>query len=141
VDGSIYRGNNHHAGEIACMVPGVEFLGNACDRFGPLGNLILKTAARGKETLAEGSGAGAGLRNGQIGVAETFQAARRGEGWATEIMEKLFDYIGLIVTNIVALLDPEMVILGGELAPASDLFIEPIIRAGWRRSSRAFRAS
>ncbi|UCF98347.1 MAG: ROK family transcriptional regulator [Spirochaetaceae bacterium] len=125
IDGSLYRGTNHYAGEIACMVPGIQYLGKSYDQFGPLGNLISEIAIedkakeyvdldiknnRPRETLVE----------------SIFNAARKNQPWAKKIVDELTDYLGLMIANVVSLLDPELIILGGILAPASDLLVEPL---------------
>ncbi len=126
IDGSLYRGHQHYAGEIACMAPGIEYLGKTYNRFGPLGNLMAETAmenkARGFVKLEpDGSGPRESI------VESIFAAARKEEPWATKIIGELTDYLGLMIANVVAVLDPELIILGGILAPASDLLIQPLV--------------
>ena len=126
IDGSLHRGNQHYAGEIACMAPGIEYLGKAYDRFGPLGNLIAETAMESKARDFLNLESNSGGPRESI-VESIFNAARRTEPWAVKIIGELTDYLGLMITNVVALLDPELIILGGILAQASDLLIPPII--------------
>jgi glucokinase len=60
-------------------------------------------------------------------------AARRGEASAHEALERAARYTGMGVANLVSVLDPEVVILGGGLMTgASDLLLE-LIRAETRR--------
>jgi predicted NBD/HSP70 family sugar kinase len=127
IDGSLHRGSNHFAGEIATMAPSVDFLGRPQDRFGPLGNLISGKALAGKALEYGGSPA-------EVGDAEEFRlellidAAREGAGWARRVLEEATDYLALMIANMIAVLDPEIIILGGGLSNGGDLLIEPIRR-------------
>jgi predicted NBD/HSP70 family sugar kinase len=125
IDGSLYRGTNHYAGEIACMVPGIQYLGKSYDQFGPLGNLISEIAMenKAKEFIDLNIKS---TRPRETLVGTIFNAARENQAWAIKIVNELTDYLGLMIANVAALLNPEMIILGGILAAASDLLIEPI---------------
>lgn len=127
IDGSLYRGHNEASGEIGYMVPGIEFLGRRYDQFGAL------------ETLASGTGVAERAR--QLLVAEgvppppegldaecVFAAARGGQQWAQRVVDETIDYLSLAIANISALLNPELIILGGGIARSADLLIEPILR-------------
>jgi glucokinase len=53
-------------------------------------------------------------------------AARQGDRHAREIWDREAYYLGLGFTNIVVVLDPDMIILGGGVAEAFDLIVEGI---------------
>ena len=59
-------------------------------------------------------------------------AAAEGDAVARETFEETGYYIGLGVASLVNLLNPELVVIGGGVAQAGDLILEPI-----RRSARA----
>jgi glucokinase len=62
-------------------------------------------------------------------TAETVaEAARRGDPLAAEVVAGVVTYLGMGVANIVSLLNPEVVVLGGGLFQAADLFFEPVRR-------------
>ena len=80
------------------------------------------------------------LADGQIGnitVPHVFDAARNGDGVAIAVVRDTARYIGMAIGNLVALLDPEMVVLGGLIADAGDLLIEPSRAEAARRVSPA----
>jgi len=54
-----------------------------------------------------------------------FEAARQGDGVAISVVRDTAKYIGMALANLVAILDPEVVVLGGAIAEASDLLLEP----------------
>jgi glucokinase len=72
-----------------------------------------------------------------IGVAQIFDAARQGDGVAIAIVRDTARYIGMAVANLVAVLDPDVVVLGGLIAEAGDLLIEPSRMEAAKRISPA----
>lgn len=63
---------------------------------------------------------------------EIADAAAQGDALSIEVFEETGYYIGLGIASIVNLLNPEMVTIGGGVAQAGDLILDPI-----RRSARA----
>jgi glucokinase len=62
-------------------------------------------------------------------TAETVaEAARRGDARARDVIAGAVTYLGMGIANIVSLLNPEVVVLGGGLFQAADLFLEPVRR-------------
>ena len=60
---------------------------------------------------------------------EVANAARDGDRLAANIFDDAGRVLGLGVANIVSLLDPEVVIIGGGMAAAADLFLQPLKKA------------
>jgi glucokinase len=56
------------------------------------------------------------------------EAARLGDQIAREIWEREAYYLGLGLANLVVIFNPEMIILGGGIAEASDLLMEGILK-------------
>ena len=57
-----------------------------------------------------------------------FQAAREGDPQAIEIVEQASRYLGIALANIVNLLNPQMIVLGGLFIQGQDLIL-PVARA------------
>ena len=55
-------------------------------------------------------------------------AARAGDPLAADVLRRTADYLALGIGNLISVLDPEMVVLGGGLMQAGDLLLEPIRR-------------
>lgn len=55
-------------------------------------------------------------------------AARAGDALALEIIAEAVAYLGMGIANIVSLLNPEIVVLGGGLFHAADVLLEPVRR-------------
>jgi len=59
-------------------------------------------------------------------TAETVvQAARRGDTLACHILETAAVYLAMGIANIVSILNPEMIVLGGGLFQSGELLLEP----------------
>lgn len=127
IDRKIYRGFNQSAGEVGYLPPDVSYLGRRYDHFGAL------------ESIASGTGVERRARQliqtlqlpltDQCPSAEdVFKAARQGETWAIQVVEETVGYLAFAVAVISAVLDPEVIVLGGGMARSADMLIEPILR-------------
>jgi predicted NBD/HSP70 family sugar kinase len=76
-----------------------------------------------------------------ITAAHVFEAARAGDGVAISVVRDTAKYIGMAIANLVAIIDPEVVVLGGTIAEAGDLLIEPTRLELSRRISPASNQS
>ena len=54
------------------------------------------------------------------------RAARDGDGVSISVMRDTAKYLGMAAANLVIVADPEMLVLGGIMATASDLLTEPV---------------
>lgn len=101
-------------------------------------------ARKAREALAQGRpSAMAELAGGSLEAvtAETVAAAARaGDPLAREIVAGAASYLAMGVANIVSLLNPEVVVLGGGLFQAADLFLEPV-RREFRRWAQPLAAA
>ena len=70
-----------------------------------------------------------------ITAAQVFEAARTGDGVAISVVRDTAKYIGMAVANLVAIIDPDVVVLGGAIAEAGDLLLEPTRAEFLRRIS------
>jgi glucokinase len=66
---------------------------------------------------------------GAINAEDVAEAARRGDRVAIDIYLEAGRMLGYGVANLVSLFDPEIVVIGGGLAKASDLFLDALRRA------------
>lgn len=66
--------------------------------------------------------------NENIGGRLLFEEAVSGNEEAAEIVERFLEYIGAGIVNIVNILDPEVVVIGGGISKSSDYFIPKISR-------------
>jgi len=68
-----------------------------------------------------------------ITAAHVFAGARSGDGVSISVVRDTAKYIGMAVANLACCLDPEIVILSGEVAAAGDLLLEPVRQEFARR--------
>ncbi len=71
-----------------------------------------------------------------ITAAHVFDGARAGDGVAISVVRDTGRYIGMAVANLVAAIDPEVIVLGGALAAAGDLLFDPVKQESLRRLPR-----
>jgi glucokinase-like ROK family protein len=126
LDGTLFRGHNLAAGEIGYLLPGTEFLGRRYDEFGALESLASGTgiAARANDILR----AAAASRPCPVTAEEVFAAARQGTAWAMQVVNETVDYLALAIGSIAAILNPEVIVIGGGVSQSADLLVEPIKR-------------
>jgi len=77
----------------------------------------------------EAESAGPSLARRAGATTETvIERARRGEEGAQEIVRAAIQYLAMGVANLVSVFNPQMIVLGGGLMQAGDLFLEPLRR-------------
>lgn len=132
--GQLYRGANNAAGEIGYMIPSERFLGQIydADTYGCLEGLAGSTGIveRALTRLrAREPSALAGQLNGNLttlSVDMVLRAARAGDSLACRVVEETADYLSIALANLAAVIDPQRIVVSGDLAEFGDLFIEPI---------------
>ncbi|MDD5367890.1 MAG: ROK family transcriptional regulator [Anaerolineaceae bacterium] len=117
LDGMLYRGAHSAAGEVGSSLLSKENLTFVKERYGALemsasGNSILAMAHTAlKDQLSQ-----AELEAVDLEMVQKAFAA--GEIWATAIVSQLIDSIAVTIVNAASLIDPEVVILYGQVTDA-----------------------
>jgi glucokinase len=130
-DGRLVRGRSGFAGEVGHMVVDVDGPPCPCGNRGcweryasgsGLGRMARDAALAGKAArLVELAGGDPeAVRGEHVAI-----AARGGDEEANVIMHQLAWWIALGLANLVNILDPEVIVIGGGLVAAADLFLEP----------------
>lgn len=127
IDGALYRGSDEASGEIGYLMPGREFLNQRFDSFGALEQLVSGTgiAQRARQVLA---GKFPEEELEKLTAEDVFDAARRGESWAKEIINDVVDYLSVAIASINTYFNPDKIILSGGVVRSADLLVEPIAR-------------
>jgi predicted NBD/HSP70 family sugar kinase len=68
-----------------------------------------------------------------ITASHVFDGARSGDGVSISVVRDTAKYIGMAVANLASCLDPEIVVLSGDVAAAGDLLLEPVRQECARR--------
>ena len=132
VGGALVRGANGFTGEIGHMV--VDPDGPLCpcgrhgcwERYASGSGLawLARQAAVGERLarVVELAGGAVGAVRGEHVQA----AAREGDAEALEVIDTFGRWVALGLVNLTNVLDPQMFVLGGGLAVAADLYLDPI---------------
>jgi glucokinase len=124
IHGELYSGFNHTAGEIGHMVIDVNGPKCGCGNKGCFEALASRTAIfqRIKAGIKDGEKTlltemlGDDLEDLRSG--DLRKAIRRGDKFVSKIIEQTAEYIGIGVANLVNVLGPEVVVLGGGVIEA-----------------------
>ncbi len=133
-DGKIYHGTTGMAGEIGHMLVKENGPKCSCGGFGHLEAIASAQAiVRAMIGLSvEHSQAEAAIRRitggraERITVEQVFQLAAEGDSVAKHIVEDVCSSLAVALVNIVHVINPGLIILGGQVAAAGDLLIEPL---------------
>ncbi len=134
VNGRIYHGISSTAGEIGHML--VKENGPKCS-CGGSGHLeaiasaqtivqsVLGLSSQYPET-AEAIRQITGGRAERITAGQIFRLAADGDRAARQVVDEVQTYLGIALANIIHLINPGIIILGGPVAQAGDLLIAPL---------------
>lgn len=135
-DSHMLRGGFGIAGELGHLrvVPDGLLCGcgqNGCLESYASGTALLRTA---RELAASNSPEGARLREieaeeGQLTGLEVYKAILEGDEGALRLLSELGSWLGQAIGSLVAVLDPEVVVIGGGVSAAGDLLLNPIREA------------
>ena len=85
-----------------------------------------------------------GMAGGDIAaiqVHQIFDAARNGDGVSISVVRDTARYVGMAVANLVAIADPDVVVLGGLIAHAADQLLQPSQAEALRRLPKSMADS
>ncbi|QEC47479.1 ROK family protein [Baekduia soli] len=133
VDGRVVHGAHGGAGEWGHMVVDIDGPQCSCGNAGCLEMFVSGSAlGRGGLRVARGapeSGLGRALASGRevTGMLVT-ELAHDGDQAARDVVALMGTYLGIGLGNIVNILNPEVVAIGGAVVAAGDLLLEPARR-------------
>lgn len=130
--GELYQGVSGFSGEFGHiqMVPNGELCD--CGKIGCLETVASGTAlvSKAKKNISEGTNSIIKkLVDGdteKIKLPLIIQAAHQGDQFAIELIEESGGYLAQGIAILIHLLNPEMIIIGGDLADAENLLADPI---------------
>jgi predicted NBD/HSP70 family sugar kinase len=126
VDGKILEGYLGIAGEFGHMTidPNAQDL-CFCGRRGCL-EAIASCASIVRQYFAETANTSAPLPASR--VTDVFDRARQGDRTAQSILDRAGKYLGLGLAHLVLLLNPEVIVIGGDILSGADLMLDRIRR-------------
>ena len=132
INGKIYRGFNGAASEMGHMVIKTNGIKCSCGRKGcwesyASTNALVKSAKKllrknPDSLINKLSGNETKKANGKI----IFEAAKLGDKTANDAISKFIFYLGEGIVNIINILQPEMIVIGGGISEEGDYLLTPI---------------
>jgi len=133
VDGKLWRGPDGTAGEVGHMT--VEPFGGVRCKCGNIGCLEVYASGTAivrmtRETLGlSGDSVLGSVVSADLSAEKVFRAAADGDELALRIFQTVGRYLGVAMANVVNIFNPEMIVIGGGVSAAWDLFA-PTAQAG-----------
>jgi glucokinase len=137
LDGKLFRGSQLGAGEIGQVI--IEPHG-VPGHYGNFGALEKYVGNRQIAERAQKAYAAAGVARALEALTPLFlaKAALSGDEIAAKLWESVGFEIGIVLTNVTWLLNPDRIVIGGGVAKAGRLVFEPIKRAIRERTSAIY---
>lgn len=128
INGEIYRGADGSAGEFGHIIMNPSGPRCYCGNYGCLevyssGQSILNRTEEGiklgRTNISEGN-------NGELDFKSAVNAARQGDGYILSLFGEAATYLGVGISNLINIFNPDAIVLGGELSSYHDLFFEKV---------------
>jgi glucokinase len=131
INGELYQGTDGSAAEIGHMIIKIGGPVCKCGKRGcfesmasgtAIGKLAQKRLRRGDESIM------ARLANDKVGDVTAqivAAAARKGDALAKAVIEESAGYLGIGLANLVNLMNPQMIIIGGGVSKMGDMILSP----------------
>jgi glucokinase len=131
IDGELYQGTDGSAAEIGHMIikmggPLCKCGKRGCFEAMASGTAIARLAKswlrRGERSIMSGMVQG---KVNDVTAQTVSAAARKGDALALAVIEKSADYLGIGVANLVNLMNPQMIIIGGGVSKMGEMLLRP----------------
>ena len=125
-NGAIYRGDGGTAGEIGHIPIDLNGPRCRCGRRGCLESFVGVPAliARVAQLRREAT---SGEKPAELETIQAIiEAAHAGDVQCRDVLEQAGHYLGIGISNLLNLLNPGLIVLGGELAEAGDFFLDAV---------------
>lgn len=129
INGSLFRGKNYYAGEIGWFVSGKDYLFKNFDKFGCLESLATGPALvrKAKEMIKQiPSQYDLLALDDDITPKKIFDAYKKGGRLAKKIVNDWIKDLGIAISNVSSLLNPELIILEGGLTRSGGFFLDEL---------------
>lgn len=129
LNGNIYRGSSYNALEIGHMTlekngPMCNCGNLGCAEMLASGTAIAKIA---KMELERGKGEKSSLKKlDKISAYNVFEEAKKGDRLAKRVVDEALEYLGICVSNIITIFDPDTIVIGGGVSKAGNIVFDKI---------------
>ena len=130
LDKRIWHGSNDLGGEIGHMTIEKDGPKCNCGNRGCLESFVSATGIvrRTARALKEGRVSSLSKRTSKLTPKIIFNEAQKGDGLAKEIVNATGEYLGIGLANLVNILNPEIIILGGGVAQSIGILLKPAMK-------------
>lgn len=131
LNGVLYGGKNHFAGEFGHMILQANGEPCACGMRGCFeayasATAFIRDTKRAAEQNRESLLWTCAEQEGAFSGRTAFDAARRGDGTAQAVVERYIEYLSLGCVNIIRMLQPDALIIGGGISHEGDALFVPL---------------
>ena len=114
MNGQLYSGVSHNAGEVAYCRVGDSDFDNACSGLGVVREFLRDSSSESDR---------------ELGAKEIGDLAEQGDSRATGAWRGYGELVGTAIGTICCVIDPSVVVLGGSVSSRLPLFMDPLIRS------------
>lgn len=129
LNGELYRGASFTAGELGHMSIDRDGKSCPCGNSGCLERYVGRDGIIERFTIARNKGLDTNiekyLENGKITPKAIAKAAEAGDALSIKVLEETGEILGSALATLVNAFNPEAIIIGGGIANAGDLILEP----------------
>lgn len=126
LNNEIFRGSAGTAGEIGHTSISADGPRCRCGNHGCLESYVGNPAIIANVTNKLKAGQISLLDHGEVSVKKIAAAALDGDPLCTQLVEEAGSYLGIAIANLLNLLNPGLIALGGELVEAGEPFLESV---------------
>jgi predicted NBD/HSP70 family sugar kinase len=134
IGGEVYRGATGVAGEIGHLAIAPQGKQCVCGLRGCLATLVGAQALIERATELVADHPESALAGRQLTIADIENAALAGDKVARQVAHEASEYLGIAVAGLLNLMNPALVVLGGDLAGLGELLLEPVRETVRRRT-------
>jgi len=124
LNGELYRGLHHLAGEIGCWPCSLSDDGKVM----PLEQVASLTAILQKMTegVRAGESTTLSLFRGRVTVEKMVEAVSQEDKFCCDVLGRAGELIGQVIAQMTLMLDPQKIIIAGPITKAGDAFLSPL---------------
>ena len=131
IDGQIYHGIDGTAGEFGHTIIDPNGPLCSCGNRGCLEALVTEPSIMKQATEGINKGEATLINNlaqkqGNLTPKIIYEAALKGDKFAIQIIQKTGYYLGLGLVNLVNLLNPEVIVIGGDISQVADILLKSV---------------
>ena len=131
INGEIYSGSNNAGGEIGHTVIEVDGCQCTCGRKGCFETYasatgLVRMTKEMIEKNPESIMSEMAVRDGKVSARTAFNAAKSGDKYATEVVEKYIKYLAVGIANVINVFQPDVLCIGGGVCNEGDNLLVPL---------------